>query len=119
MVRKTEVVYKEDVRGGKGKIEFRHICPKEELLGHAAMFAHLILEPHASIGTHQHVHNTEPYYILKGNGVFVDNDGSRTEIHAGDVCTIEVGQSHSLENTSDEPMELIALVVNEKGLMTE
>ena len=83
MVRKTEVVYKEDVRGGKGKIEFRHICPKEELLGHAAMFAHLILEPHASIGTHQHVHNTEPYYILKGNGVFVDNDGSRTEIHAG------------------------------------
>ena len=59
--------------------------------------------------------NTEPYYILKGNGIFVDNDGSRTEIHPGDVCVIEVGQSHAIENPGGEPLEIMALVINERG----
>ena len=42
----------------------------------------------------------------------MDNDGSRTEIHAGDVCTIEVGQGHAIENPGEEPLEFIALVIN-------
>ncbi len=34
-------------------------------MGHASMYAHVIIPAHASIGFHQHVENTEPYYVLK------------------------------------------------------
>ena len=99
--------------GGEGSLEKYHIVSAEELNGHGKMFAKIVLHPHSSIGWHQHVGNTEPYYILEGKGIFVDNDGSRSEVGPGDVCYIEVGQSHSLENPTDENLVFIALIYNE------
>ena len=119
IVRKADIVFKENVRGGEGTIEFRHILSADELMGHGTIYAHLVVPPHCSLGFHQHVENTEPYYVLKGKGIFVDNDGSRTEIVPGDVCVIEVGQSHAIENPFEEPLEFMALVINQKGKMTE
>ena len=115
MIRKTETVFVPNLRGGEGTIEIRHILSKNELMGHGSMYAHVIIPPHSSLGFHQHVENTEPYYVLKGTGIFVDNDGSRTEINPGDVCTIEGGQSHAIENPGDAPLEIMALVINERG----
>ena len=115
MVRKTESVFVQGLRDGEGTVELRHILSKDELMGHGTMYAHVILPPHASIGFHQPVGITEPYYVIKGNGIFVDNDGTRTEIHPGDVCVIEVGQSHAIENPSEEPLEIMALVINERA----
>lgn len=115
MIRKPEIVHAANMRGGEGTVEIRHILSKEELMGHGGMYAHVIFPPHSSLGFHQHVGNTEPYYVLKGKGIFVDNDGSKTEIHPGDVCVIEVGQSHGIENPFDEPLEIMALVINERG----
>lgn len=115
MVRKTNVVLKENLRGGEGTVELRHILAPEELMGHGSMYAHVVFPPHTSLGFHQHVENTEPYYVIKGKGIFVDNDGSRTEIAPGDVCVIEVGQSHAIENPYDEPLEIMALVINMHG----
>ena len=113
MVRKTEVKIIEGLRGGRGQVELHHIVSKEELNGHGSMYAMGILKPGCSIGYHQHVGNTEPYFILKGKGIFVDNDLSRTEVGPGDVCYIEVGQSHALENHSQEDLIFMALVYNE------
>lgn len=112
MVRKTKVAVVEHPRGGEGSVEFHHIVSEEELNGHGSMYAMAVLRPHSSVGWHQHVGNTEPYFILKGKGVFVDNDGTRTEVGPGDVCVIEVGQSHSLENPNDEELVFMALVYN-------
>ena len=113
MVRKTTVELVEHAAGGEGSLEKYHIVSAEELNGHGKMFAKIVLHPHSSIGWHQHVGNTEPYYILEGKGIFVDNDGSRSEVGHGDVCYIEVGQSHSLENPTDENLVFIALIYNE------
>ena len=115
MVRKTDVKYVPNLRGGEGVIEIRHILSKDELMRHATMYAHVIIPPYASIGLHQHVGNTEPYYIIKGEGIFIDNDGSRTVVKPGDVCVIEVGQSHAMENPNEEPLEMMALVINEEA----
>ena len=112
MVRKTKVAVVEHPRGGEGSVEFHHIVSEEQLNGHGSMYAMAVLRPHSSVGWHQHVGNTEPYFILKGKGVFVDNDGTRTEVGPGDVCVIEVGQSHSLENPNDEELVFMALVYN-------
>ena len=115
MVRKERVETKENVRGGNGSIEFHYILTEEELMGHGTMYARVIIKPHSSIGWHQHVGNTEPYYIIKGEGTFIDNDSSKTTVYPGDVCTIEVGQWHSIENNTDEDMEMIALIINERA----
>lgn len=115
MIRKPEIVRVPNLRGGEGTVEIHHILTKDELMGHGSMYAHVVLPPHTSLGFHQHVGNTEPYYVIKGNGIFVDNDGSRTEIHPGDVCVIDVGQSHAIENPNESPLEVIALVINERG----
>ncbi len=115
MVRKTDIKHVDNLRGGDGTIEIRHILSKDELMGHASMYAHVVIPPHASIGFHQHMENTEPYYIINGKGIFIDNDGCRTEVKAGDVCVIEVGQGHAMENPNEEPMEMIALIINQRG----
>lgn len=112
MVKKERVVTAENMRGGNGSVEIHHFLEAEELLGHATMFARVIVKPHSSIGWHQHIGNTEPYCVLKGEGVFIDSDGSKTTVRPGDVCVIEVGQWHSIENNTDEDMEMIALVIN-------
>ncbi len=112
MVRKADIKVVEHARGGEGSVEFHHIVSAEELNGHGSLYAMAVLRPHSSVGWHTHVGNTEPYYILSGKGVFVDNDGSRTKVGPGDVCVIEVGQSHSLENPYDEPLTFMALIYN-------
>ena len=112
MVRKTEPIEVKNARGGEGSVVFYHVLQEKELLGHGSMYAKVVVNPHSSIGWHQHVTNTEPYYILKGVGTFVDNDGTKTDVYPGDVCTIEVGQWHSMENNTDEDMEMIAFVMN-------
>ena len=112
MVRKAIVETKSEVRGGKGEVEFHHIVSAEELNGHGSMYAMIRLKPGSSIGYHEHVTNTEPYFILEGKGTFVDNDGSRTEVVPGDVCVIEVGQGHALENNSEEDLVFMALIYN-------
>ncbi|MDO4298304.1 MAG: cupin domain-containing protein [Lachnospiraceae bacterium] len=113
MVRKTDVQIVKELRGGKGEVEIHHIVSKEELNGHGNMYAMVRLKPGCSIGYHQHIGNTEPYFILEGQGTFVDNDMSRTEVGPGDVCYIEVGQSHALENNSNQDLVFMALIYNE------
>ena len=114
MVRKSVPVEVKNARGGEGSVVFYHVLKEEELLGHGSLYAKVVVNPHSSIGWHQHVTNTEPYFILSGKGIFIDNDKSRTDVEAGDICTIEVGQWHSLENPYDEELVMMALVYNDR-----
>lgn len=114
MVRKTVKEIRENMRGGNGKAEIEHIITKEEMNGHGRLYARIRLSPGSSIGFHEHIGDTEPYFILEGHGVFVDNDHSRTEVGPGDVCCIEVGQGHAIENnSSEEDLVFMALIYNE------
>lgn len=113
MVRREELVVRHELRGGKGDIYMYHIMKGDELMGHATMYARVVLPPGSSIGVHQHVGNTEPYYITRGNGIFIDADGSRVPVKAGDVCLIACGESHGMENNGTEDLEMIALILNE------
>lgn len=112
MIRKTNNSTITGMMGGKGSLEIREILPKKELMGHGTLYAHVVIHPHSSIGYHQHIGNTEPYYILSGHGVFEDNSHALTEVGPGDVCLIRCGESHGLENPHDEPLEIMALVLN-------
>ena len=97
MVRKENLVVKHEIRGGTGDVYMYHILEENELMGHGTLYARVVLPPGSSIGYHRHVGNTEPYYILK----------------AGDVCVIACGESHGMENTGKEDLEIMALIINE------
>ena len=105
---KTEVAFVPNLRGGEGTVEIRHLLSKDELMGHASMYAHVDHPAARQHRFHQHVENTEPYYVIKGKGIFEDND-HRDRDPLGDVCVIEVGPSHAIKNPFDEPLEFMAL----------
>ena len=113
MIRKANIVEVEGLAGGRGIARVNHIVPAEELYGHGRMYAKVELLPGSSVGWHRHEGETEPYYILEGNGIFIDNDGSRNPVEPGDVCTILPGECHSMENTSDtDDLVFMALIHN-------
>ena len=121
MIREVKGVEVENLAGGKGKAMRYMIVPPEELYGHGRLYARIVLAPGSSVGWHQHVNDTEPYYILRGEGDFIEGDSENdrrvTRVHAGEVCVIRVGQWHSLENNSDGELEFIALIYNKPGYL--
>ena len=119
MIRKPYVEEKTQVQQGEGTITFRNILTKDELYGHGRMFAEIVIPPGASIGKHRHVDETEPYYILQGEGVYHDSDGSEHVVVPGDVCVLEVGAEHWIENRADQPLHFIALIYNAAGVLNQ
>ncbi len=97
---------------GKGECYICELVSKEDMMGHARLFAKVIVPPGASIGYHTHHKETEPYFILSGEGDFKDENGVVTKVHAGDICTIPEGGSHGMENNGTEDLVFIALIYN-------
>ena len=123
MVHKLEKV---EMSGGfsesKGVRYMGTIVSKEGLNGHGRIFAHTVLPSGSSVGWHQHVNDTEAYYIIQGEGDFYEGDtgdGERKKTHitVGDVCAIEVGQWHAIENNSNGDLGFIALIYNKPGYL--
>ena len=52
MVKKERVVRVDGLRDGRGYCEIHHILEGEELMGHATMYARVVIKPHSSIGWH-------------------------------------------------------------------
>lgn len=100
------------LRDGKGTVNVKDLTDAKGLYNHGRLFAHVTIEPGHSIGDHPHVHETEFYYILKGEGVFNDN-GTEVIVHAGDICATGYGEVHGIENKSSEVLEMIALIIQE------
>ena len=99
-----------NMRGGKGEVEISHLLEKDVLKGKARLFARIKIPPNSSIGLHKHENEFEIFYILSGKGVFHDN-GKDVQVQAGDVCFTDSGESHSIENTSNEDLELLAVIM--------
>ncbi|MBQ7896339.1 MAG: cupin domain-containing protein [Oscillospiraceae bacterium] len=101
------------VQGGQGEAQFKAILENaDELMGKGRLFSHVKLEKGCSMGWHVHQNEGEAYYILKGQGEYSDN-GTIVPVSAGDVTMVYSGEGHSLLNTGDETLELIALIIYE------
>ncbi|MCE7793187.1 cupin domain-containing protein [Salipaludibacillus sp. CUR1] len=115
MVRKTEEqLVIENPHGGTGSIRINKLLTSEETMGNVSLFARVVVNPETTIGYHQHTGEAEAYYVLKGEGFFINSQKERLAIQAGDICTIKAGQSHGLENPSAHSMEIMALVYPER-----
>jgi mannose-6-phosphate isomerase-like protein (cupin superfamily) len=65
-----------------------------------------ILPAGAAVGRHHHLETEEVYYILRGAGRMTVGDETRG-VEAGDAVFIPRGQTHTLENTGQEPMTIL------------
>ncbi|WP_096437049.1 cupin domain-containing protein [Alteribacter populi] len=115
MIRRTdERLIVENPHGGVGSIGIYKLLTSDDTMDKVSLFAKVIINPQTTIGYHQHIGEAETYYVLKGEGFFINSQKERIPVKPGDVCSIEVGQSHGMENPHDNEMEIMALVYPEK-----
>ena len=105
---KSEI--REQMRGGEGTIGITHVFSADELRGKCRLCAHITVSPGSSIGLHEHVDEEEIFYVLKGKGVVRDG-GSEVSVSAGDAILTGGGESHSVQNTGEEPLEMVAVIL--------
>lgn len=111
MIRNTqERAIIENAHGGIGSIEIHKKITKKDKVEGLSLFARVVVSPHSTIGYHQHTDDAEAYYVLKGEGIFLDHNKEQVPVKAGDLCLIKKGQSHGLENLTDNELEMIAVV---------
>jgi quercetin dioxygenase-like cupin family protein len=111
MIRNTqEKAVIENAHGGVGSIEIHKKITKEDQVEGLSLFAKVVVSPHSTIGYHQHTDDAEAYYVLKGEGIFLNHNEERVPVKAGDICLIKKGQSHGLENLTDDELVMIAVV---------
>ena len=104
-------VIKEHACGGDGSVAIHTLLDTEDLLGYGKFLARVVIQPNSSIGWHQHVGETEHYYILSGKGIFTDTDGSTHPVGAGDICTIRPNGSHAIANTEANELVMLAIIL--------
>ena len=93
----------EGASGGKGILRKEVLIDKEQMGEHCGLFGEVTLEPGAVLGYHEHHGETETYYILSGNGVYVDN-GEEIPAKEGDVFFCKDGDGHGLKNTGERDL---------------
>jgi len=101
---------REHMRGGNGSVEILHVFSQNEMKGKCRLFARITLKPGCSIGTHNHEREEEIFYILSGNATVNDNGNIRT-VHPGDAVITGNGAYHSIENTGNEDVVLMAVIL--------
>ena len=99
-----------NMRGGNGTVILEGLMP--ELPAHCRLFSRIVLNPGTSIGYHVHENETELFAFVSGKGRANDN-GTWIDVAAGDALSTGSGMGHSVENTGDEPLIIIAAIVKE------
>lgn len=105
-------VVRENAYGGAGALLSRPMLEEAQWRGKITLCNRLRLEPGSEIGEHAHVDDFELYYIISGTGVVNDN-GEEKAVGPGFLVYTADGASHSLLNTGDEILELLAIVIKD------
>ncbi|MCI8631960.1 MAG: cupin domain-containing protein [Lachnospiraceae bacterium] len=105
-----KTVVMEEAYGGKGNVVLKHLLDEKQLNGKCGLYAEVTIAPGCSLGYHEHHHESETYFIIKGQGNYNDN-GSIRPVKAGDVTFTPDGCGHGIENTGDEDLVFMALII--------
>ena len=114
--RKAEIEGKvlTNFKDGVGDVTMYHFLTEQEARGTGRLFVKTVIEqPGNSIGTHKHEGDMEAYYILKGKALVSDN-GTDVTLEPGDCNVCPDGQSHSIKNVGDGPLEYMAVILYTK-----
>ncbi len=99
----------DNVRGGKGKANIFNLIKDYQV--DITYVGVVELEPLATIAEHTHLDDRELYFVIEGEGVFIEN-GEKNYIKRGYYGAINRGDSHGIENTSKtEKLKIVAIVI--------
>ena len=104
-----EVVKKEHVNGGDGYILVESLLNQEQMGPNCRMYAKVTLKPGCEIGAHDHIGESETYYILQGTGIYQDND-QKYQVKEGDALYCK-NATHGLKNTGENDLVFVALIL--------
>lgn len=90
-----------------GTIEW--LISQEELGNSGKCFTKVTVLPGAVIPTHQHKGEFEVFYVISGEGDYIDDDKT-IRIQSGDVMYCEEGHMHGLINNGSSNVILIAFI---------
>ncbi len=107
-----ETVIKENANGGTGRIEILHILDEKERNAGCRMFAQVTIAPGCSLGYHEHHHESETYYVIRGTGEYNDN-GTLRRVSAGDRTYTPDGCGHGIANDGKEDLVFMALILTD------
>lgn len=113
MVRRKEECkfsVREAMRGGPGQVEQTECVFKDEMYEKARLFGVLTLKENCGIGYHVHENESELFYVISGTVTYNDN-GTETELSAGDVAVCKDGEGHAVTNKSKEPAQIMAAII--------
>ena len=101
---------REYMRGGKEYVQLTALS--KELPANARLFSLITLIPGASIGYHVHENETELFYFMEGCGRVQDDDQC-FDVTAGDSMCTPNGHGHSVENTGDTDLVMVAVIIKD------
>ena len=101
---------RDNVRDGNGTLENRHIIEPDAMFGSCTLFSEFYFDAGDSIGVHPHDNDAEVYYMLEGQLTLIE-DGVETELHEGDASYAHSGTSHAIENRTDKPAKMLAVIL--------
>lgn len=105
-----EVIVKEEMRGGEGKVRIEKLWdPETELKANNRLFARLKIDPGCSIGFHNHDDEEEVFVILKGIAE-ADDNGESVKLYPGDTILTADGAGHSVKSVGNETLEMLAVI---------
>lgn len=109
-LKNIKAVTYENLHGGRGKVHISHwIDPMDDFKG-LDVFAEVILEVGASIGYHIHEQDSEAYFILNGQAIFIDHGKVERTVNQGDLCIITKNQGHGIINMGEDELKILAIV---------
>ncbi len=94
---------------GAGEVLMENLFEPGDFSTGVRLCARITLPPGCSIGYHVHRREDELYYILTGTG-WVTDAGESHEVGPGSAVLTRDGEGHSLENTGDGDMTLLAVI---------
>ena len=97
---------------GEG-VGFHVLAEPDEIYDAGRLYARISLAPGAALAYHRHDEEMESFYVARGTCRMEDN-GAVVHLKEGDVLITPHGQEHSIANDTDEPVELIALIISRK-----
>jgi mannose-6-phosphate isomerase-like protein (cupin superfamily) len=106
------VEIKENCRGGEGICRFTYGAEGDALAPHTRLLTEIAIDPHSSLGWHNHEGETEYYVITAGTGLVNDN-GKEEAVTPGDVVVTGRGAFHSIANTGNVPLVFLAVIITE------
>jgi len=106
----TEMLYRErQMRGGDGVCQTLDFLMPEEMK-HCRLFSTISMEQGTSIGEHDHVAETEYYWIISGEGIVTEADGEKV-VTKGDLVITGNGASHAIRNEKSETLVFLAVII--------